>query len=217
MNANAARRIVATLAVLAAVAIGASPPASADAGDRTTAVRLLQQLPLAVEDTTGYDRDLFRHWTSQDGCTTREWVLIRQAVAGSRSGCLVAGGRWFSRYDGVQTTDPSSFDIDHMVPLAEAWGSGADEWSDERRSAFANDLGFRPSLIAVSASSNRSKSDRDPAEWMPPAQGYWCKYLKRWVAVKFRWGLAVDRAERTAVRTGLASCSKAMREPPTAP
>jgi hypothetical protein len=65
----------------------------------------------------------------------------------------------------ASTTNASGFDVDHFVPLAEAWDSGAANWDSATRQAFANDLDFSMSLIAVTASSNRSKSDRDPAEW----------------------------------------------------
>ena len=74
------------------------------------------------------------------------------------SGCsITGGGSWYSAFDGTETMDPSKFDVDHMVPLKEAWDSGAWEWDPERRQAFANDMSIPESLIAVSASSNRSK------------------------------------------------------------
>lgn len=128
----------------------------------------------------------------------------------------MAGASWFSAYDGATTTNPSLFDIDHMIPLAEAWASGAKRWNDDRRTGFANDLAYRPSLIAVSASSNRSKSDRDPAEWMPPRTSYRCTYLVHWVAVKYRWGLSVDQVEKRSIRNGLKGCSTKLRTPPKA-
>ncbi|GAO12837.1 hypothetical protein TPA0598_13_00210 [Streptomyces lydicamycinicus] len=56
-----------------------------------------------------------------------------------------------------------------MVPLAEAWNSGASQWTAARRQAYANDLGAERSLVAVTAKSNRSKADQDPAQWMPQA------------------------------------------------
>ncbi|MEV0976570.1 hypothetical protein [Streptomyces sp. NPDC049915] len=58
-----------------------------------------------------------------------------------------------------------------MVPLAEAWDSGAWHWSPEEREAYANDLGDDRALIAVSATSNRSKADQDPTTWLSPAEG----------------------------------------------
>jgi hypothetical protein len=75
--------------------------------------------------------------------------------------CALTGGEWLSYYDGKTVTDPSRLDIDHMVPLAEAWDSGAAEWTAERREAYANDLGAEHSLVAVTAKSNRSKGDKD--------------------------------------------------------
>ncbi|MCO1575144.1 HNH endonuclease family protein [Crossiella sp. SN42] len=54
-------------------------------------------------------------------------------------------------------------DIDHMVPLAVGWRSGTWAWDNARRRAFANDLAS-PQLIAVSASSNRSKGNQDPSQ-----------------------------------------------------
>ena len=54
-------------------------------------------------------------------------MLIAEAVVAPiiGSGCSLSGGEWLSRYDGKTTSgNGSSFDVDHMVPLAEAWGSG---------------------------------------------------------------------------------------------
>ena len=47
-------------------------------------------------------------------------------------------------------------------------------------------------MIAVSAASNRSKADQDPATWQPPAAGYRCTYATDWIAIKTRWGLTID-------------------------
>ncbi len=153
-----------------------------------------------------YKRSYFTLWTTQDGCSTRELVLIAEAVGGTRSGCSMTGATWLSAYDGVSTSNPGSFDIDHMVPLKEAWLSGAAGWSPARRTAFANDIGWDQSLIAVSARANRQKSDRDPARWMPASSGYACAYIEVWVGVKFRWDLSMDPAERAVVDSVLAGC-----------
>ena len=114
-------------------------------------------------------------------------------------------GDWYSEYDGASFTDGSDLDIDHVVPLAEAWRSGADSWSAQEREDFANDL-EGPQLIAVSASSNRSKGDQDPSTWWPTRTTYRCTYAKMWVATKYRWGLALQSAEKTALSDRLASC-----------
>ena len=174
---------------------------------------MLNSLPVSIERPDNYDRELFRHWSDLDGdgCNAREQVLIDERVAGEVVGCDVMGGRWRSAYDGDVTTNPSAFDVDHYVPLKEAWDSGAWRWNAATRERFANDLGFAGALIAVSASSNRSKSDRDPAEWLPE-RGV-CKYAKTWVAVKFRWRLAVDTTEKSELTRILRGCSPKMRVP----
>lgn len=95
-------------------------------------------------------------------------------------------------------------DIDHLVPLDEAWASGARSWSSARREAYANDLADPRTLVAVSLHENRSKGDRDPAQWLP-ARGV-CRYVADWVAVKLRWGLGVDSLERSALARVAARC-----------
>lgn len=211
---TAIRRILVSLAAIGLLVsgIGATSASASEKAPRSSksVSVVLKSLKVAPEVRSGYDRSLFRHWidASRNGCDTRQEVLIRQSlISVTRSaGCRVVQGRWVSAFDGVVTTNPSTFDIDHLVPLAEAWDSGAHRWSPATREAFANDLGFRGSLIAVSASSNRSKSDRDPAEWLPPMKSYVCDYVTTWIAVKHRWSLAIDRSERTALRKNVKSC-----------
>lgn len=174
-------------------------------------VSLLDDLTVAAEQSSGYDRNLFKHWVDADGdgCDARREVLIAEAVVAPSvgAGCSLSGGEWLSRYDGKTTTgDGSAFDVDHLVPLAEAFESGAHGWSADRREDYANDLGYPDSLIAVSAASNRSKGARDPAEWMPPASGVHCWYAAAWVQVKTRWSLAVDQAEADKLASVLAGC-----------
>ena len=99
-------------------------------------------------------------------------------------------------------------DIDHMVPLAEVHESGGSRWSYARRFAYANDLILAQTLTAVSASSNRSKGARDPAEWKPPLDSAWCQYAQDWIAVKVFWGLSADDDEVTALRAMLEECDE---------
>ena len=112
-----------------------------------------------------------------------------------------------------QLTCRIGLDIDHFVPLSEAWKSGAWRWNASTREAYANDLGYPLSLIAVTASTNRQKSDSDPAEWMPPFSAYRCTYVSTWIAVKWRWRLTADPLELAALRLGLTGCGRAARVP----
>lgn len=167
-----------------------------------TTQRLLDQLPVEPEHEFGYERSKFVHWVdaNSDGCDTRCEVLRAQRV--ERLDGLQHGG-WLSIYDGYTTDDDSELDIDHVVSLKEAWESGAWNWSDRKRRDYANDVN---GLQAVSAASNRSKSDKDAALWQPSNRGAVCWFTQKTVEVKSDWGLSIDRAEKTALTNLLASC-----------
>jgi len=128
----------------------------------------------------------------------------------SGSSCNPIRGRWRSTYDGQTLRDPDQIDIDHMVPLANAWRSGASDWDDARRGEFANDL-TRPQLIAVSVSANRAKGDQDPSQWKPPNRNYWCDYAVDWIAVKYYWQLSVTTKEKAALAEMLETCRWAIK------
>ena len=162
-------------------------------------------------DLTPYRRDAFGNdWSyeSTTGCNTRERVLIEEslvpAVVDDR--CHPSSGRWVSAYDGVTTSDPTDLQIDHFIPLAEAWRSGAATWTPERRLAFANDLSSPLTLVAVTGSSNESKSDSTPDQWLPPDHHAWCSYATSWVTVKHRWALTVTAPEKATLVTILNNC-----------
>ena len=114
-----------------------------------------------------------------------------------------------SWYDGLIFTVPSGLDIDHVVPLHEAWMSGAWSWTALKRTHYANDVGLSWSLDAVSAHANRSKGDRDPAHWLPTRSV--CAYAIHWVAIKYRWRLTVDAAEKATLTRLLAGRCGAIR------
>ena len=189
--------VVASLTVLATPAV-----AGAESVRLRAAVR---DLPRAAETPDGYDRDLFRHWIDADGdCQdTREEVLVAESLV-PIDGCTVTEGEWFSPYDHETWTASSDVDIDHLVPLKEAWDSGARRWGDHRRERYANDLGDSRSLVAVTDNVNQSKGEQDVAEWLPEFGV--CAYVRHWTVVKLRWRLAVDPAERAALVELAGSC-----------
>ncbi|MFB6674320.1 HNH endonuclease family protein [Streptomyces sp. NPDC056390] len=206
--------IIAALAIPAATA-QANPGPFGSPGDviTTPLQNALKALPIADEDRSGYQRISFKHWidTDKDGCNTRAEVLKAEALMAPEQGpkCKLTGGRWYSAYDDQYVDGPSGLDVDHRVPLAEAWDSGASAWSAAERQAYANDLGDERSLIAVSAKSNRSKADQDPSTWMPPFDGDRCEYVTDWVTVKVRWQLAIDPSEEAALAENAARCPNA--------
>lgn len=172
----------------------------------------IKALKVAPDVRDGYARSKFKHWSDLDknGCNTRNDVIILEALVKPKvdKGCKIVAntGKWYSAYDGVEVTNFSALDVDHMVPLAEAWDSGAKAWNDAKREVYANDMGDPNSLIAVTAKTNRSKSDQDPAEWLPEKDV--CTYIKNWVHVKIRWSLTVDDKELKAIKDNTAKCPK---------
>ncbi|MGA5430717.1 HNH endonuclease family protein [Streptomyces koyangensis] len=208
-TATATALAVATLLPISSPAAAESKNAAPRVLPIDAAVAALQT---ADESRAGYSRAAFKHWTAgdnaTDGCNTRQEVLIDEAVTAPAVGprCAITGGTWLSYYDEVTVEGARGLDIDHMVPLAEAWDSGASAWTAARREAYANDQGQASSLVAVTARTNRSKSDQDPAEWLPPAPGALCRYGAEWTATKLRWALTIDAQEKTALLDIASSC-----------
>ncbi|WP_127508223.1 HNH endonuclease family protein [Actinoplanes solisilvae] len=188
----------------AAVPASATPPNIPSA---TTARSQLNSLTVATQGSmSGYSRDLFPHWSTVSGaCNTRETVLKRDGTnVVTNSSCAATSGSWYSPYDGATWTAASDVDIDHVVPLAEAWRSGASSWTTSKRQSFANDL-TRPQLIAVTDNVNQSKGDQDPSTWVPSRTAYRCTYARMWIGVKYQWDLTLQQAEKTALLNTLDS------------
>lgn len=160
-----------------------------------------------------YNRDLYGDWRDTDGdCQdTRTEVLIQEADGPiqweSPRQCEIERGTWHGPYTGQTYHDPSELHVDHLVPLKEAHVSGAAEWSRGHRRAFSTDLDHLHTLMAVEAGANMSKGARDPAGWLPPNPDFRCEYVKRWIAVKERWDLAMDPEEKQAVERIQRCCS----------
>jgi hypothetical protein len=172
----------------------------------------------------------------RNGWDTRNTVLAAQALTTMQgapanvsvgNGNIVYAGTWQQPYDttaGAPTTPvvntwssqaqiASNLPVDHLVPRAYAWVTGADEWAiyttpitvtqggvtvnttqgGQMLYDFSNDLSGAELLI-VGNSSNSSKQDSGPQDWMPANQGMWCAYAKMWIAVKWQWNLLVSAA-----------------------
>ncbi|KAA1425877.1 HNH endonuclease family protein [Nocardioides antri] len=192
-----------------------SPPAPTDAR------RLLAELRLADrEQPDTYDRDTFGSpWSDTDGngCNQRDDVLLRDAVPGTvtvgeQDACDhdVLAGTWIDPYTGTtlvfddlkDLSQAQAIQIDHVVPLAEAWYSGAAAWTDEQRRTYANDLTV---LLAVDGPTNAGKGADDPAAWRP-RKDYQCAYARRWIRVKHHYDLTVDPSEVRALEEMLGYC-----------
>lgn len=186
------------VAIVSVVLISSSP-----AYTLTTAPQIAQ------DKEAGYDRSFFKHWIDENknGCDTRAEVLISEAVVKPKvdKKCKISGGKWLSSYDGKSITNASQLDVDHLVPLAEAWRSGAWAWTPKQRQDYANDLGDKRALIAVTLTTNRSKSDRDISDWVPKVNP--CEYVKNWIAIKVRYSLTYDAKEASSLMSYFDTCN----------
>jgi hypothetical protein len=199
------------LGSLLAAAVSAVPmPAPSPPGIPSASTAKSQLAALTVKaayDDGKYSRDLFPHWETASGsCNTREFVLKRDGTnVVTNSACTAESGTWFSPYDGATWTAASDVDIDHMVPLKNAWISGANTWSTAKRTQFANDIDI-PQLWAVTDNVNQEKSDKSPDAWKPPLSSFYCTYSKSWVNVKHSYGLSITSAEKSALTSMLNTC-----------
>ncbi|MGX7823859.1 GmrSD restriction endonuclease domain-containing protein [Actinokineospora sp. 24-640] len=205
------RALLGSLLLSAALTAGLAGTASATPPGipaESTARAELSALRVAADGSmTGYSRDKFPHWITVSGaCNTRETVLKRDGSGVvTDSSCYATSGRWYSPFDGATWSTASDVDIDHVVPLAAAWRSGAASWTTSKRQSFANDLSS-PQLIAVTDNVNQAKGDQTPATWKPPLTSYWCTYAKMWTRVKYKYALSVNSAEKSALLSMLDRC-----------
>jgi DNA uptake protein ComE-like DNA-binding protein len=167
---------------------------------------------MAEPARSGYNRDLFPHWADVNGsgCTARQDALLAQVLGLPQRDpfgpCTIVEGDWFSLFDDVlYGGSPSELDADHVVALAEAWDAGAPGWTTEQRRQFANDP---MNILIVTASSNRSKGDKDMGEWRPSNRRSWCVSAAMVILTKSRWNLAVDPTEKAALDQMAGACSE---------
>lgn len=170
--------------------------------------------PLAVKGRapkTGYKRTQFGDgWRKVGVCDTRNIILhrdLKNVVVDEQ--CKVQSGSLADPYTGATLEfrrGPQSsqlIQIDHVVSLSNAWQTGAQQLSYERREDFANDA---LNLLAVDGAANQQKSDGDAATWLPANKAFRCQYVSRQAKVKLKYGLWVTSAEKQAMSRVLAQC-----------
>ncbi len=194
---------------------GSGATAGRDAGVSPGAAgKALEKLEVSPPGSmAGYDREGFPHWSdarengwrvSDGACDVREAALIRDGENVSiGEGCDVESGRWLDPYTTRTYTDPLDIDIDHLVPLANAYRSGASEWDESERERYANDP---ENLLSVEDNANQEKGDKGPEAWKPPNRAIWCSYAKRWISVKSSYDLTVNPGEKSALNRMLTTC-----------
>ncbi|MFM8304439.1 MAG: HNH endonuclease family protein [Actinomycetota bacterium] len=207
----------APLTVANPTTVPTAPPTTAATAPPTTA-----RVPVAGEIATlriadpqpdGYTRAEFGNgWIDADGdCqdTRAEVLALQSRVPVSYTAvasCTVLAGEWVDPWSGAVSTSARALDVDHTVPLANAWRSGARAWTREQRIAFANDLSDAGHLLAIPLGENRSKGDDGPEAWRPPLATSWCAYAQLWTSIKARWDLSASPAEWAALQQMAATC-----------
>lgn len=174
-------------------------------------------MPEAAEK---YNRDKhFGPWkndpTDNTCLNTRGKVLLRDSAASvtyNSSGCTIATGLWHEPYLGATYTSSKDIQIDHVVPLKNAYISGAFQWDSHTRCVYANFMGNDFHLLPVDGRSNMRKGDQTPAGWMPANQAYACEYLKNWLSIKLIWKLRINPKEAAAVERVLNAANCDMTE-----
>ena len=198
--------------------ISASPTPSPSAtvpATKGTALALLGTLPIKGKSPlTGYDRTgkFGTAWLDVDhnGCDTRNDILQRDFASTVKSGpCKVMSGVLVSPYTGETinfvrgNTTSQAVQIDHVVALANAWQTGAQQLSQQQREELANDP---VNLFAVDGRSNSQKGAGDTATWLPSAKSFRCTYVAHQVSVKAKYGLWVTSSEHDAMSRILGGC-----------
>lgn len=165
---------------------------------------------------TGYSREAFgTPWKDVDenGCDTRNDILNRDLtdLTHESDTCVVLTGTLVDPFSGevidFQRGQGTSQEvqIDHMVPLSDAWQKGAQQWDDHKRLEFANDP---MNLLAVDGPLNGQKGDGDVATWLPPNKSFRCQYVAQIVGVKDVYDVWVTQAEQDAMVKVLSDCPK---------
>jgi Protein of unknown function (DUF1524) len=184
-------------------------------GDSAEASQALQDLEVSEPGSmSGYSRENFEHWSRandfgwdapESSCDAREAALIRDGEdVEVGSGCKVTSGSWYDPYTTQTFDDPQEIDIDHVVPLANAWRSGASSWSDEQRERYANDPEV---LLSVEDNANQSKGDKGPEAWKPPNEAVWCDYAERWITIKAKYDMSINPEEKETLTQMLDGCA----------
>lgn len=207
--------VVAAASVLSLATIAPSPSQAATATVRVRERTAIKHLPVKAHSHAGsYSRTKeFGNWITQYGeCDTRAVVLKDESLRPTtqNSYCTVSKGKWYSFYNGKYYYDAYGgiLQIDHVVPVENAWVSGAWKWTHATRVRYYNDLGDSRTLVAVDQHDNEAKGDSAPNAWMP-SHGH-CRYVRYWVAVKTRWHLSVTSAEKANLARVAAGCSNTL-------
>jgi len=151
----------------------------------------------------------FGTWiTDPSGSTclnTRGLILRRESQTSvtytDTKECTIATGQWYEPYTGSIKRNAGELQIDHVVPLKNAYVMGAWQWSGKQRCLYANFMTNNFHLLAVDSRENMRKGDRAPDRYMPPNGSFVCEYLEDWLKIKLIWNLKMTASEGNAIQS----------------
>lgn len=176
------------------------------------AFKALEQLEVKGRaPKTGYSREQFGNgWIKASGCDMRNTILKRDLTnLVFNQQCQVVSGQLDDPYTGKTINfqrgsgTSQAVQIDHVVALSNAWQTGAQQLSADRRQQLANDP---LELLAVDGAANQQKSSGDAATWLPPNKSFRCQYVARQISVKAKYDLWVTPPEKAAIERILGTC-----------
>lgn len=161
-----------------------------------------------VEEPEKYQRvKHFGSWIKDPSKKTclnvRGLVLQRDAIGDIRYAdndhCRIVGAHWVDPYTQKDLYSADEIQIDHMVPLKNAYISGAWQWGYAKRCAYTNFMGNEFHLLTVLGYENSRKGDRSPNNYLPPTKEYVCQYILNWLKIKMIWKLKLGKQEALGI------------------
>lgn len=166
--------------------------------ENSTVLDKLNSLEIVEEySEPTYNRKSYKHWINiSEGWNTREEVLLVNGKDVEVYNNKIVSGTWFDYYTGKEVKQVNKVDIDHVVPLKLANKMGANNFTPEQKTQFANDLG---NLVVTYNRVNRAKSDKGPSEWKPENPTAAKQYAEKFVEIAYKYKLVISEADYSAL------------------
>ena len=165
--------------------------------------------PLTASSTTVWIRDADPPGTwrglvvePENRCSTYDPDDYRHPDALAVDIIAEYGERIYSPYTGVYYEDYLQVSVDHIVAKTEVHDSGGCTWGRTQRRTFARDLDNL--TLALPRLARGVKAEQDAAEWLPDFNRCW--FAGAVVAVRRKYELTIDEAERDALEAVLSEC-----------
>lgn len=150
-----------------------------------------------------YQRNDWEHWTDEDqNCLNTRAELLKARsktqVKMRKKGCTVDRGEWEDFYTGRIHTVASFVEIDHIVPIFEAFKSGGKDWSASKKKEFAND---HENLGITAKTLNRKKSSKIITQFKADSPDRNKRYICTYFKIKTKYSLKISDKELALIKS----------------